>query len=832
MERRVIRGRARPSAKMRYLSSAIFVVLAGVLGAAQNVTGVEISTNPPGATYMVDGVQYSTAQVFIWPAGSKHILAFPEAPLPPAVTAPGAGALVQTAANMNTIYSFSGWTENTGLLTLGSNPVITVTADPAVTSITANVAALYLLKLIFASGAPAGVSPVCGGAPGDIPSNVYVPGLVYVNNSCYWGSASAYFPAGTMTLNVFPFPGFVFGGWLNGQTTSNQYLTSINFTGPATLYPYFEFAKRVRFLTSPPGLPVIVDHEQVSTLANPSYSGMCPAGQSLPVDAPATIAPLCIGDFDFAPNSTHQIGAPSPAFDSSGKAWAFTSWSGSSAVQNGMYVVGNSVSGRDTVTANYAAAGHVAFLTNPLGLSLTVDGVGNQRQYNYYWPMGSTHQVSAPAQQTGGDTRTYVFQGWSNGGAAAQAVTVDQNAVNSGLTLTANYQVQGRLVVQSVPPGLSLMVDGQSCQTPCQADHASGVLAPVIAPASIALSAGSRLDFNGWSDGGAASHSVTLSTGITTIIASYRQKYLLSVTSNPANAATFVVSPASVDSFYAQSTSVSVIEKDKPGYQFLAWNGVSSSTMPSLTLTMNAPETLIAQMGKSPYLGPAAVQNAAGATQNDGVASGSVVSIFGENLAPAIGTGQTNPLPQSLAGASAEVDGRLLVLMYVSPQQINAVLPPDLPEGQHTLTIYGAGLPVVSGDFTAIRNAPGLFPQWVSGKQFATATHADGSAVSQASPAKPGETVTVLGTGFGPCQTNPVYGFPVPSSPLDPLVDTAQVTLGSSIPQVSWAGCTPGFAGFSSAAIDVPQDAPSGASLPLQIQINGQASNTVLLPIQ
>jgi uncharacterized protein (TIGR03437 family) len=815
---------------MRLMYSASFLLAATSL-AAQGITGVQISTSIPGAMFAVDGVEYSSAQVFAWPAGSKHVLAFPQAPPPPSLVVPGGGN-VQTTPSLDTIFSFQSWTDNAGLLTQGSSPVVTVTAQPGLTSITANVSALYLLKLVFASAAPAGVTPTCDGAPGSIPPNVYVPGLVYVNGSCFWGSASAYFPVGTLTLNVFPFPGFVFQGWLNGITASNQALTTINFTGPTTLYPYFEIAKRVRFLTSPLGLPVIVDHELVQTMADPNSSGACPSGTALPVQAPSTIAPMCIGDFDFAPSSVHQIGAPSPATDSSGKVWAFTGWSGSSAIQGNTYVTPSIVNGRDIVTANYAPAGHVAFLTNPPGLALTVDGVSNQRQYNYYWPLGTTHQVSAPSQQTGSDTRTYVFQGWSNAGPQSQSVTVDQNAVNSGLTLTANYQVQGRLVVESVPSGLNLTVNGNACQTPCQLDQAPGVTVAVSAPASVSVDANSRLDFIGWSDGAAANRSITLNSNVITISAAYQQKYRLSLSSNPANAATFVITPASADSFYAQGTVVSITEKDNPGYQFEAWNGASNSATAAVSVTMTGPVTLIAQMGKSPYLGPAAVQNAVGATPDGTVAPGSVVSIFGQNLSVSTAASQSNPLPQALAGTSVMVDGRLLALMYVSPQQINAVLPPDLPEGQHTITVSGAGLTNVSGDFTAVRNAPGLFPQWINNKQFVTATHADGSAVTQSAPAQAGETITVLGTGFGPCQTDPVYGFPVPASPLDPLIDTPQASLGGANIPVAWAGCAAGYEGFDSVQVVIPQDAASGASLPFQISVNGHQSNTVLVPIQ
>ncbi len=804
----------------------------GSLFAQGQMTAVTITTSVAGPVFAVDGGQYNGPQLFLWPAGSKHIVQFIGGPMPGELLAPGAGTYVQLTPSQDTIYSFAGWQENTGLLQNLGTPVITVTADPNVTKIVANVTVLYLLKLHFPTGAPSDKPPVCGGAPGDIPPNVLVPGLVYIGGTCFWGSTNVYFPTGIVNINVFPFPGFVFGGWYQNQTSANQYLTSLNITGPTTLYPYFENAKRVRFITSPPGWPVIVDHEQVPTLPNPNYVGNCPTGTALPVDAPATIAPMCIGDFDFAPGSSHQVSAPSPYFDSRHNAWVLSGWSGTNAIQNGVYVTDSRTNVRDTVTANFTAAGEVNLHTYPPGLSLTVDGASGQNLYSYYWALGSTHQFSAPQQQTGSDSRKYVFQGWSNGGAVSQSLTIDQTLVNTGITLTANYQAMGRLVVQSAPSGLSLQVDGQPCQTPCQVDHPAGTAVPAIAPPSISSGPNSRYDFVSWSDGGAAAHSITLNNNVITLVANYQTKYQLVASSHPASAATFRFNPPSADAFFPQGATVTVNEKDAAGYRFLEWNGALSGTWPSGSVVMTSPVSVVAMMEKLPYISPAGVQNAAGLTPDDAVAPGSVISIFGSSLATQTGQSSTSPLPQSLAGTSVDVDGRLLVLSYVSPGQINAELPPDLPDGDHTINVTVTGLPAVSGNFTAIRNAPGLFAAWVNGKAFAAANHSDGSVVNQANPAKKGETITLLATGLGPCQTNPVYGFNVPASPANALVDSVTITLGPLQLTPSAAVCTPGRQGFDSVQFTIPQDAPSAVSLPLALAINGHTSNTVLLPLQ
>ncbi len=795
-------------------------------------TGVTISTTGPGAQFSVDGAVYTSAQTFLWPAGSKHILDFLGGPLPSNIVLATPSSYVQVTEDQKTIYSFTGWVENSGLLHPNSAPMLTVTADPSVTSITANVALLYLVRLNFGSGAPAGVLPVCGGSPGGIPSNVYAPGEVYLGNECFWGPVNAYFPPGQLALNAFPFPGFVFTGWLNGPSSPNQYLSQINLTGPVTLYPTFEVAKRVRFLTSPPGWPVVVDHAQGPTLPNPNFQGACPTGTALPVQAPANVAPMCLGDFDFAPGSAHQVGAVSPQLDAHDRPWVFTGWSGTNNIQNGVYLADSNVSIRDTVTANYAQAVQVSFATAPAGLTLAVDGASKWRQYNFYWAPGTTHTFSAAQQQTGADTRIYVLQGWSNGGAAAQNLTVSQAEVAAGLTLTASYKALNRLVVQSVPPGLTLQVDGQACQTPCRVDHPAGTAVGVSAPSSISSDAYTRYDFAGWSDGGSGAHSVTLTADTTTLTASFQTRYRLLLSSDPAGAAVFQTSPPSADSYYNPGITVNVAAKAAPGYSFRRWDGALSGTWPNGSVTMSSPQQVIARMDKVPYIAPAGVQSAAGVTPDTGVAPGETISIFGENLAPSTGTETGTPLPQTLAGTTVAVDGRFLVLLYASPQQINAILPPDLPEGQHTVTVYPTGLADVTGTFTAIRNAPALFPRMENGVAFATAHHADGSDLNLASPAQAGETITVVGTGFGPCEWNAPYGFPAPAAPLDPLIDAPSVLLGELHPQVSWAGCMAGQGGYSAVQFVLPAEAPSGVSLPLQIEVNGHKSNTVSLPVQ
>src|SRR5207248_11522925 len=133
----------------------------------------------------------------------------------------------------------------------------------------------------------------------------------------------------------------------------------------------------------------------------------------------------------------------------------------------------------------------------------------------------------------------------------------------------------------------------------------------------------------------------------------------------------------------------------------------------------------------------------------DAVAPGSIVSLFGVNLAPSLQVGPDNPLAQSLADVTVRIGGKLLPLLFVSPEQINAQLPPDLAEGVYTLTVRWEGKPDAVTDFTVARNAPGLFNRVVDGRAFGLFLHENGDPITTDSPARRNETVTLLGTGLG-----------------------------------------------------------------------------------
>jgi uncharacterized protein (TIGR03437 family) len=776
---------------------------------------------------MVDGQVYTQAVTLNWPAGTEHILVFITDPPVPGQTASTA---VQTATDGSAQYAFTGWVDNAGLLVPNTDPVQTITANPAITTLTATLQVSYRIMLNFFNATDNTVPATCG-APGAIPPGIFRPGVVFLGSNCYWTSTTVFVPANQpLNLNAFPYPGFVFIGWALNSGSINAYLNSITVNSPMTIAPQFSPGKRVHFLTNPLGMNVLVDHSISPTRTTTDVNGPCPFNEQEPIFPQTGFPPMCFGDFDFAPGSTHVISGVSPQVDIYGNYWVFNSWSNGTGA-NAVYTVDNNTGTPDTLTGTFVPGAHVGFLTNPTGLKLTVDGTQNWPGYNFIWGLGQSHTVSASPTQKDASGRQYTFQGWSNNGGASQTITVDQSAVTNGLLLTASYSELSRVVIQSSPANLSVQVDGASCQTPCNIDRANGTTVHVTAQTQITMGPAARLDFANWSDGGASDHTFTVNTNSSTLTVTYTNSYQLNAVSNPANGVTFQFSPSSSDLFYASGTQVTVTANPNNGFKFNRWTGDLSGSYPSGTVTMSTPHNVIAMMTPVPYIAPAGVSNAAGATPSSTVAPGSLISISGQNLSPQTDVGSVNPLPQAIDGVTVTVNNFILPLLYVSPQQINAQVPVELPDGDYTLTVRSPGQPDISATFTVARNSPGLFGQTMNSQMYAIALHGDGSLITPDSPAQGGETISLLGTGFGPFATQVIDGF-FPPAPPPALMDSVSISLGNQNPTPTWSGAASGYTGVTMTTFQIPASLAGSGATQMTVTVNSATSNAVMLPIQ
>lgn len=745
------------------------------------VNTIPISMSPgDGVPFTVDGQTFYGSGTFLWPQGSKHTVS------------------VQATASGNTPktqYAFQNWTINTFVAGTGATTqtwdptTLIVTADPGVQSIVANFTVTYEFDVIYFS-CPTDGSPCIS------------PGMVYgLSSACSLGlsnfiiqTTSCFLSAGTaVPLVVQPNTGYIFTGWLatpGAGNPSQAFSNSYTVNAPMSVYPQFLLSRPINIglATAPVSLQILADHT--------------------PISSPVSL--------EWGTGTVHSLSVASPQLDANGNSWVFTSWSDGGA-QNHNYTVPD---GYNTlsITASFSPAYRVTFATNPTGLNLSVNGRTNWPSLTFTGAAGTQYQVSAPSSQVDAQGRINQFVSWSNGGAESQTYIQPGNDDR----LTATYQTLGHLTLISSPPGLTFNVNGQTCVSPCGFDQAPGTQMNISVPASIPLTAASRLDFQGWQDSPSATRVYTMTSAIQTLSASYQTMYMVQSASNPAAAGTVLLQPTSPDGFYPANTQLQATVSQNPGFAFRSWQGDVAGSQSLVALNVGGPKMIGAVFTPVPYLPPAAVQNGAGSTPVSGVAPGSVVSIYGLNLSSNTLVGPGAPLSQSLLNVTATIGQQILPLYFVSPSQINVQLPYETSIGQQIVLVHQQGQPDVNAVFSVVPNAPGIF----------SITHADGTAVTAVSPATAGEIVTVTGTGFGPFDRNPPDGLLIPAGSTFTLIDAVTVTAGGvSVAALSY-GPSYSAVGLDIATFQVPSSLPSGTAVQLNITVNGADSNQLSLFLQ
>jgi uncharacterized protein (TIGR03437 family) len=230
------------------------------------------------------------------------------------------------------------------------------------------------------------------------------------------------------------------------------------------------------------------------------------------------------------------------------------------------------------------------------------------------------------------------------------------------------------------------------------------------------------------------------------------------------------------------------------------------------------------------FIKPLGVLNAASyAPITNPVAPGEFVSIFGSGLATGVFTPSSLPLLTKLGGVSVTVNNRLAPLSYVSPTQINILMPIATSENFATFQVTNNG---VVSNAVALYNryaAPGIFTGSPSGIGLAAVLHADFSPVTQASPALAGETVLLYATGLGAVTPVIADGVAAPSSPLSTVdrggvaVNLADQVGKGGLAAVAFSGLAPGFAGLYQINFKVPSGLTAG---PVTIVISAAGSYT------
>lgn len=206
-----------------------------------------------------------------------------------------------------------------------------------------------------------------------------------------------------------------------------------------------------------------------------------------------------------------------------------------------------------------------------------------------------------------------------------------------------------------------------------------------------------------------------------------------------------------------------------------------------------------------------------------------LVSLYGSALAVVTRaiTGddvRNGQLPTTLigTGVSIAIDNVTVPILFVSPGQINFLIPGNIRTGNRRLRVLSNGKAGPEVAIEIANTSPGLFQM---DAEAVIATRPDGSLVSPEAPAQPGEILVIYAAGLGAVQPS-ISGLMIPftAATITARSEFAVLLNEKPVPDgdILYAGLTPGFAGLYQINCRLPEDTPPNPEI--RLRLPGQTS--------
>jgi uncharacterized protein (TIGR03437 family) len=210
------------------------------------------------------------------------------------------------------------------------------------------------------------------------------------------------------------------------------------------------------------------------------------------------------------------------------------------------------------------------------------------------------------------------------------------------------------------------------------------------------------------------------------------------------------------------------------------------------------------------------------------LAPGELISIFGMGIGGAPTTFTLDVrgnLPTSISGKQVLINGKAAPLLYVSANQINAIVPYEVgTSGTATIQVVSNGLQSASWGVPAAPSAPAIFAVDSSGVGQAAVLNQDNSLNGASNPAGAGSVVQIFATGGGQTVPASVTGTLAGNS-LDTTALPVTVTIGGADAPVMYHGSAPGeVAGLLQVNAVVPTGITPGPAVPIIVTAGGKQS--------
>jgi len=253
--------------------------------------------------------------------------------------------------------------------------------------------------------------------------------------------------------------------------------------------------------------------------------------------------------------------------------------------------------------------------------------------------------------------------------------------------------------------------------------------------------------------------------------------------------------------------------------------------------------------GQRNYNGSAATVNGASFLAGGAIAPESIASAFGVNFASSTAAAIVGQiLPTNLGGVQVEVNGVPAPLFFVSPQQINYLIPAQTTTGTRTVVVRNTAGEVARGDVTVAAISPAFFTATQNGSGvptgYVTRVAAGTSQITnEAIYSSTGGGVTpitiqrrndqvfliLFGTGVRSAPNpNTANDIALPGgSTLRNVAESLEITIGSKPARVDFAGQQGQYYGLDQVNVLIPADAVASPTAPVIIKVRDANGNLV-----
>jgi uncharacterized protein (TIGR03437 family) len=574
-----------------------------------------------------------------------------------------------------------------------------------------------------------------------------------------------------------------------------------------------------------------------------------PVGLPIVVDGVNYTAPHT---FSWGAGSTHAIGVADTVPVDATTRYQFARWSDNGAGQHTVTVS----SDVPVYNANFVRYFRVTASANPAGTgTVTLD----PPSADGFYPQGSYVRIAA----TGAQGRS--FYQWT--GLESFPLSIPEEAgdifnvnprsfnVSRPRTILAETLAGENLITLATdPPNLSIEVDGQASGTPARTFWTPGSRHHLAVKDLTQPSRGGLIEFSsqyvfaGWVGGNGTDPAIDVtgpdfSSGPITYTAKFTKQYKADI--SVIGQGTVDMSPKPISGYYDENTVVRLTPQPASGNRFFDWYGMPanleapfSSDVPTnnvcaspLVYKMDRPILASAQMtpalsgGAKPAITANAISSAASGAVGS-VSPGEILVLYGQKLGPKdLVPADFSPagrLDNCLARTLVYFDGVPVPLIYNSAGQVSAIAPYSLAGKSSTQIVLeyqdsrsdAITVPVVAARpafFTA--NSSGTGPGAFLDLQYRL--------ITTQNPVQAGSYAQLYATGGGQTTPGGVDGvlaldyqqLPQVALPVRVFLDTVEA-------EVVYAGTAPGaVAGLLQVNIKIPDKAPTGAAVPITLQV-------------